>query len=158
MPLLTWLCVATVSACGGSYDYSNEAQMIRNERQLRESPDAIESALPSPESRGCVYGTVSTTEAIPTPIADVDVQSFHAGQPVLRARSDASGIFHACVDSSAPEQPWQDSEVSLRIEAQHPDYAPLTLHRTWSTKKPLKLRILMRRVTADPPPSPSQPE
>lgn len=148
MPLLTWLCVAIISACGGSYDYSNEAQMIRNERQLRESPDAIESALPSPESRGCVYGTVATTEAIPTPIADVDVQSFHAGQPVLRGRSDASGVFHMCIDPNAPEQPWQKSEVNLRIEVQHPDYVPLTLHRTWTTSKPLKLRVFLRATDA----------
>ncbi len=154
--LVAWLCVAMSSACGGSYNYSDEPQLILSERHRRASPDAIESALPPPESRGCVYGTVSTTEAIPTPIPNVDVKSFHSGQLVLRGRSDTSGAFHTCIGPHASEHPWQKNDVNLRIEIQHPGYTPLTLYRTWSIKNPLKLRIFLRRAATAPLSPPSQ--
>lgn len=126
--------------------------MLRNERQLRESPDAIESALPSPQSRGCIYGSVSATEAIQTPVANAEVQIFHANKLVLSARSDAQGSFHTCVDPDAPDEPWQQQdEVKLRIETLHPDFVALSLRRTWTIRKPLKLRILLRPTTVTPP-------
>ncbi|MCB9667077.1 MAG: hypothetical protein H6715_03030 [Myxococcales bacterium] len=104
--------------------------------------------LPPPKGRGCIFGTILSKETIPSRLAHVDVQSFHANRLVLRGRSNASGTFHMCIKPHARErQLWQKSQINLRIEFHHPGYMPQTLDRTWSPDEPLKLRIFLEPVS-----------
>lgn len=133
--------ISLIACAGPGYDAGND--VIAQERNLYQPLGAKineERSGHKPGSRGCVFGSIHSTDAVASPITGAEIKLYENDELFSQTLSDSQGRYHYC----APKNRRDDGDqISLRITVMHPKYKTKEHEQQWDLSKalPLDLRL-----------------